>query len=177
MLTTGESFFNVNLIKIQDAIEFHHRINCVDFEKCYLCKKYTNKEPVTVFDLYKHIIKKESDNVIHNEIDILYRDLIKLFYYHIKKKIFKFYSWYRKIYIKFDKVDKTIVNNLSYIISLCLSYYDSYNVVTFHEIFQFTNLNEMVEKHLENIKNFIASANELKYVDKFFNLSRDDILY
>ena len=173
VLTTGESFFNVNLIKIQDAIEFHHRINCVDFEKCYLCKKYTNKEPVTVFDLYKHIIKKESDNVIHNEIDILYRDLIKLFYYHIKKKIFKFYSWYRKIYIKFDKVDKTIVNNLSYIISLCLSYYDSYNVVTFHEIFQFTNLNEMVEKHLENIKNFIASANELKYVDKFFNLSRD----
>ena len=48
-------------------------------------KKYTNKEPVTVFDLYKHIIKKESDSIIHNEVDILYRDLIKLFYYHIKK--------------------------------------------------------------------------------------------
>ena len=173
ILTTGESFFNVNLIKIQDAIEFQHRINCVEFEKCYLCKKYTNKEPVTVFDLYKHIITKESDNIIHNEVDILYRDLIKLFYYHIKKKIFKFYSWYRKIYIKFDKVDKTIVNNLSYIISLCLSYYNSYNVVTFHEIFQFTSLNQMIESHLLNIKNFIASANELKYVDKFFNLSRD----
>ena len=173
VLTSGESFFNVNLIKIQDAIEFQHRINCIEFEKCFICKKYTNKEPVTVFDLYKHIIKKESDNIIHNEVDILYRDLIKLFYYHIKKKIYKFYSWYRKIYIKFDKVDKTIVNNLSYIISLCLSYYDSYNVVTFHEIFQFTSLNDMIESHLLNIKKFIASANELKYVDKFFNLSRD----
>ena len=173
VLTTGESFFNVNLIKIQDAIEFQHRINCVEFTKCYLCKKYTNKEAVTVFDLYKHIIKNEGDNIIHNEVDILYRDLIKLLYYHIKKKIFKFYSWYRKIYIKFDKVDKTIVNNLAYIISLCLSYYDSYNVVTFHEIFQFTNLNQMIESHLENIKNFIACANELKYVDKFFNLSQD----
>ena len=173
VLTTGESFFNINLIKIQDAIEFQHRINCAEFTKCALCKKYTNKEAVTVFDLYKHVIKNEGDNIIHNEVDILYRDLIKLFYYHIKKKIFKFYSWYRKIYIKFDKVDKTIVNNLAYIISLCLSYYDSYNVVTFHEIFQFTNLNQMIENHLENIKNFIACANELKYVDKFFNLSQD----
>ena len=173
VLTSGESFFNVNLIKIQDAIEFNHRINCVEFERCYLCKKYTNKEQVTVFDLYKHILKRDSDDIIHNEVDILYRDLIKLFYYHIKKKIFKFYSWYRKIYIKFDKVDKTIVNNLAYIISLCLSYYDSFNVVTFHEVFQFTSLNQMIESHLENIKNFIASANELKYVDKFFKLSGD----
>ena len=57
--------------------------------------------------------------------------------------------------------------------SLCLSYYDSFNVVTFHEVFQFTSLNQMIESHLENIKNFIASANELKYVDKFFKLSGD----
>ena len=69
--------------------------------------------------------------------DLFYLDL-GIVTRKIKKKIFKFYSWYRKIYIKFDKVDKTIVNNLAYIISLCLSYYDSYNVVTFHEIFQFT---------------------------------------
>ena len=174
VITTGESFFNVNLIKILDSIEFHHRINCVEFSKCNLCRKYTNKEPVTVFDLYKYIIKRDiGDTIIHNEIDMLYRDLIKLFYYHINKKIFKFYSWYRKIYIKFDKVDKTVVNNLSYIIALCLSYYDSYGLATFSEIFQFTNLNQMIESHLTNIKNFIASANELKYVDKFFNLSKD----
>ena len=173
VITTGESFFSINLIKIQDAIEFNHRINCVEFQKCNLCKKYTNKEPVNVFDLYKYIVDKKGDAIIRNEVDILYRDLIKLFYYHIKKKIFKFYSWYRKIYIKFDKVDKTIVNNLSYIISLCLSYYETYGLVTFSEVFQFTTINQMIESHLSNIKNFIASANELKYVDKFFNLSRD----
>ena len=171
--TKGESFFDINLIKIQDAIEFNHRINCVEFEKCVLCRKYTNKEAVTVFDLYKFIVKKYGDNIIRNEVDILYRDLIKLFYYHINKKIFKFYSWYRKIYIKFDKVDKTIVNNLSYIISLCLSYYDSYGLATFSEVFQFTKVNQMIEKHLTNIKNFITSAKELKYVDKFFALSQD----
>ena len=174
VITTGESFFNVNLIKIQDSIEFNHRINCIEFSKCNLCKKYTNKQAVTVFDLYKYIIKRDvSDSIIHNEVDILYRDLIKLFYYHIKKKIFRFYSWYRKIYIKFDKVDKTVVNNLSYIISLCLSYYDTYGLATFSEVFQFTNINQMIESHLSNIKNFIVSANELKYVDKFFALSRD----
>ena len=173
VITTGESFFSINLIKIQDAIEFNHRINCVEFQKCNLCRKYTNKEPVNVFDLYKYIVAKKGDSIIRNEVDILYRDLIKLFYYHIKKKIFKFYSWYRKIYIKFDKVDKTIVNNLSYIISLCLSYYETYGLVTFSEVFQFTIINQMIESHLSNIKNFIASANELKYVDKFFNLSRD----
>ena len=45
--------------------------------------------------------------------------------------------------------------------------------MTFHEVFQFTSLNQMIEEHLENLKNSIVSANELKYVDKFFKLSRN----
>ena len=76
VITTGESFFSINLIKIQDAIEFNHRINCVEFQKCNLCRKYTNKEPVNVFDLYKYIVAKKGDSIIRNEVDILYRDLI-----------------------------------------------------------------------------------------------------
>ena len=76
VLTSGESFFNVNLIKIQDAIEFQHRINCIEFEKCFICKKYTNKD----FNImtYKSKIDKDNDG-IDDQTDILNnaRDYIK----------------------------------------------------------------------------------------------------
>lgn len=181
---------NQFLSKIYSNMVSYHFLKCTRI--CSFCQFHSSpkneEENITCkpFYTYTHSIthyivkitkltKKNREHnclVMDSHLNDILMDILYLFYYRIKHKIFDFFSYYSSFKRKYGK-HILLINNMELFINCCLEEEGGMksDKIFFKEIFSFFEMNQMIYDVLTPLLTYISSNNQKNTSDQLVSLS------